>query len=202
MDESHDFVATKYDSNGVPPDFGMCLFVSNLEHGESYPELVYSYLRLSFLPAGFLRCFFSQKFSASKTNDPTGNPGPSIELASPSEHCPISIPHGHHDDGDDVQEHDEDHESILESGVDPAMTTTTQRSVDKTTATSPVSLLRECAVCLEAFCDNDEICTSNNPDCPHVFHRTCIHSWLMRQEECPCCRRPYLQFDPLEEILF
>ena len=72
-------------------------------------------------------------------------------------------------------------------------------------ATQEISMaslsVRECAVCLEAFCQNDEICTSNNPECPHVFHVNCMHSWLLRQEECPCCRRPYLKFDPTQEIL-
>ena len=105
-----------------------------------------------------------------------------------------TIPHGDDDD-------DNDEEFMIDS-EDP--TTPPQPATIPTTTTTTTpgsSILRECAVCLEAFCDNDDICTSNNPDCPHVFHRSCMHSWLMRQEECPCCRRPYLQFDPLEEIM-
>jgi hypothetical protein len=55
--------------------------------------------------------------------------------------------------------------------------------------------LRNCAVCLEEFMPSDLICTSNNPECDHVYHRHCIFNWLLKNEDCPCCRRDYLAYD-------
>ena len=56
--------------------------------------------------------------------------------------------------------------------------------------------IRNCAICLEVFVPNDVICTSNNPDCDHIYHHECIFNWLLKNEDCPCCRRDYLTFEP------
>jgi len=50
---------------------------------------------------------------------------------------------------------------------------------------------RECSICLSSFRADDYVCMSNNPECRHVFHRACIHPWLMEHEDCPCCRQLY-----------
>jgi len=52
-----------------------------------------------------------------------------------------------------------------------------------------------CAICLDAYKDGDMVCTSNNPECGHRFHRECMEDWLQKHEECPCCRRSYLHKD-------
>lgn len=57
--------------------------------------------------------------------------------------------------------------------------------------------IRNCAICFEMFVPNDAICTSNNPDCNHVYHHECIFNWLLKNEDCPCCRRDYLAFEPI-----
>lgn len=54
---------------------------------------------------------------------------------------------------------------------------------------------QQCAICIEKFHPGEEICRSHNRDCPHVFHRSCISSWLLSHEDCPCCRRKYLDFE-------
>jgi Ring finger domain len=49
-----------------------------------------------------------------------------------------------------------------------------------------------CSICLEDFCDGDEICESYN--CRHQFHMNgCMSKWLLGHDECPVCRRDYLQ---------
>jgi hypothetical protein len=49
-----------------------------------------------------------------------------------------------------------------------------------------------CAICLNEYKEQEEICWSQNPDCEHCFHHKCIEIWLARHDECPCCRNSYL----------
>jgi hypothetical protein len=51
-----------------------------------------------------------------------------------------------------------------------------------------------CAICLVKYQDGDEICWAANKQCNHVFHKACITQWLLRHEECPCCRTHFLSF--------
>lgn len=51
-----------------------------------------------------------------------------------------------------------------------------------------------CAICLNEYKDDDEVCLSNNRYCNHFFHRACITEWLVTHEECPCCRHFFLFF--------
>ncbi|KAE9621030.1 hypothetical protein Lal_00019946 [Lupinus albus] len=44
----------------------------------------------------------------------------------------------------------------------------------------------ECAVCLNDFKDYDSLRLL--PKCNHVFHPSCIHSWLCSHVTCPVCR--------------
>mmetsp|Transcript_44272 Transcript_44272/g.106648 ORF Transcript_44272/g.106648 Transcript_44272/m.106648 type:complete len:429 (-) Transcript_44272:63-1349(-) len=53
-----------------------------------------------------------------------------------------------------------------------------------------------CAICVTAYKPDDEICWSNNHQCHHCFHKECIQEWLLRHEECPCCRLPFLVMPP------
>ena len=60
---------------------------------------------------------------------------------------------------------------------------------------------RSCAICfhtLSSSLKNHErqqqqrVCRSNNPDCPHVFHEMCMIPWLQQSNECPICRQTYV----------
>lgn len=51
-----------------------------------------------------------------------------------------------------------------------------------------------CTICFNPYEAGDEICWSNNPQCNHMFHKDCIEEWLLRHDECPCCRLNYLVF--------
>ena len=50
----------------------------------------------------------------------------------------------------------------------------------------------ECQICLADFQVGDKICWSNNPECVHTFHIACLEPWLMKHDQCPLCRAPYL----------
>ena len=49
-----------------------------------------------------------------------------------------------------------------------------------------------CAICLQAYEHGDEICMSSNSSCCHVFHSECLGKWLLRHDDCPCCRQKYM----------
>jgi Ring finger domain len=49
-----------------------------------------------------------------------------------------------------------------------------------------------CAICLDRFKDGEDICSAQNKLCPHEFHLECIFPWLLKSQDCPCCRRDYL----------
>jgi len=52
-----------------------------------------------------------------------------------------------------------------------------------------------CTICLTQYIPGDSVVWSINPRCNHVFHETCITSWLARKRKhplCPCCRQPFL----------
>jgi len=42
----------------------------------------------------------------------------------------------------------------------------------------------ECAICLEDFCDGEELIRL---PCLHRFHSSCCRNWLTRQSKCPLC---------------
>jgi len=51
-----------------------------------------------------------------------------------------------------------------------------------------------CAICLTAYQPQCYVSWSPNKECQHAFHRDCILTWLLKQDEplCPCCRRPFI----------
>lgn len=53
--------------------------------------------------------------------------------------------------------------------------------------------MEQCAICLADFANGDEISWSQNKQCHHMFHQNCVLRWLLKHEDCPCCRRPYLK---------
>ncbi|XP_010508588.1 PREDICTED: RING-H2 finger protein ATL40-like [Camelina sativa] len=59
----------------------------------------------------------------------------------------------------------------------------------------------ECAVCLSLLEDNDT--ARMLPNCKHVFHVSCVDTWLTAQSTCPVCRNevepsPRLEPEPRE----
>ncbi|PIN19855.1 hypothetical protein CDL12_07478 [Handroanthus impetiginosus] len=46
----------------------------------------------------------------------------------------------------------------------------------------------ECAVCLSAFEEGEEL--RQLPKCKHSFHAPCIDMWLYSHMDCPLCRSP------------
>lgn len=58
-----------------------------------------------------------------------------------------------------------------------------------------------CAICLSAFADGQEVCSSKHKVCNHEFHLDCMVQWLQtRRSElaCPLCRAPYTTNDTLD----
>ena len=53
-----------------------------------------------------------------------------------------------------------------------------------------------CAICLDRFKNGEDICCAQNQECPHEFHLECLFPWLLKSQDCPCCRRDYLSIDP------
>ncbi|CAB9522902.1 E3 ubiquitin-protein ligase [Seminavis robusta] len=49
-----------------------------------------------------------------------------------------------------------------------------------------------CILCNEVFEDEQTFVESNNPQCAHIFHKTCIDKWLGIQNTCPICNQPYV----------
>ncbi|XP_051126464.1 RING-H2 finger protein ATL3-like [Andrographis paniculata] len=47
--------------------------------------------------------------------------------------------------------------------------------------------LTECAICLADFADGEQVRVL--PQCGHVFHVTCIDTWLGSHSSCPSCRQ-------------
>ena len=64
-----------------------------------------------------------------------------------------------------------------------------ERSVGSCIENDP---LHSCSICFGKFDKEELVCQSNDPDCPHIYHKECMEEWLMKNDQCPICRRPYL----------
>ncbi|KAG7350510.1 ring-like zinc finger domain containing protein [Nitzschia inconspicua] len=54
----------------------------------------------------------------------------------------------------------------------------------------------DCRICLESFQVHDRLIWSDNPECTHAFHVTCLTEYFARlghkvTPSCPCCRQPF-----------
>lgn len=56
-----------------------------------------------------------------------------------------------------------------------------------------------CSICLSDYEVGDIVCWSSNEECNHAFHKECIMDWLIRNQNCPCCRLPYVKFPEQQE---
>lgn len=62
--------------------------------------------------------------------------------------------------------------------------------------------MHSCTICLDTYKKDDDICTSLNGQCSHIFHFKCIQGWLLTRDSCPMCRVNYLCEDiELGEII-
>lgn len=52
--------------------------------------------------------------------------------------------------------------------------------------------LSSCSICLEPYLIGQDVSWSRDMQCRHVFHHECVVEWLMKHDECPCCRSQYL----------
>lgn len=59
-----------------------------------------------------------------------------------------------------------------------------------------------CGICLCEYEEGEEICWSSNIECTHLFHKDCIVEWLMRHDDCPCCRCDYLTISREKSLKF
>lgn len=52
-----------------------------------------------------------------------------------------------------------------------------------------------CAICFEPFANGDLVCQAKNQACSHMFHASCLTTWLVSKEHecmhCPMCRANY-----------
>ena len=64
-----------------------------------------------------------------------------------------------------------------------------------------------CAICLEAYRQNETVVWSSNIDCSHAFHQDCMLDYLMIKKlkgkdtvvsPCPCCRQAFMDLSPEE----
>ena len=49
-----------------------------------------------------------------------------------------------------------------------------------------------CVICNEPYMPGQLVYESNNPQCGHQFHKTCMDKWLQFQNSCPTCNDPFV----------
>ena len=73
-----------------------------------------------------------------------------------------------------------------EEGEKPSTTTSSMCSAEGGLA---------CPICFEEFQLGDVVSLSPNRECLHVFHHECIKEWLLRNINCPICRKVCIHTD-------
>ncbi|EEF43329.1 ring finger protein, putative [Ricinus communis] len=68
-----------------------------------------------------------------------------------------------------------------------------------TTKNGKQSIIKDCAVCLLEFEENDYVRTL--PVCSHAFHVDCIDIWLRSHANCPLCRARIFQTSPFVPVM-
>lgn len=53
---------------------------------------------------------------------------------------------------------------------------------------------RECQICMDEIKVGDKVAWSLK-GCDHVYHFSCIQSWLLKKSDCPSCRQPMIPVD-------
>ena len=76
---------------------------------------------------------------------------------------------------------------------------TAQESEASPSDTRTGGTLQPCHICLEKFQVDDTVAWSNVSQCKHTFHKACIEEWMMKHEDCPCCRAETLHLPRPDE---
>jgi len=50
-----------------------------------------------------------------------------------------------------------------------------------------------CSICLEPFESEEEVAWSKHMKCQHIFHADCLEQWLMKHDDCPICRKTFIE---------
>jgi len=56
---------------------------------------------------------------------------------------------------------------------------------------------KTCFICLERYKVGESIVWSTNKECCHSYHKDCMVRWLMDHDDCPLCRKDYLNIRPV-----
>ena len=57
----------------------------------------------------------------------------------------------------------------------------------------------ECPICLEVFEEGEVLSRSQKRKCHHRFHAEYLEPWLMKHDDCPCCRLVFIDESTLLE---
>jgi hypothetical protein len=101
--------------------------------------------------------------------------------------------------------------SAAESGGDAATNGTTIEELsrpvspdsndeDATAAQTVERLFPSCVICLQPFVNGEAVVAPVREDCHHIFHKSCINTWLIRHDDCPYCRRDLFHFDDSVQV--
>jgi Ring finger domain len=63
----------------------------------------------------------------------------------------------------------------------------------ESTMSSKDSPCPTCLICFDDFVYGEDIGISQNAACLHRFHVRCIFEWLLKSQDCPCCRRDFFR---------
>lgn len=84
----------------------------------------------------------------------------------------------------------------LEERAGPLTKTRTAQEIEKNilSYTVPQELMGECCqICQEDYLPVEILAGSKNEECLHQFHLHCVTEWLVKNDECPICRRSYFE---------
>jgi Ring finger domain len=90
------------------------------------------------------------------------------------------------------KDNDDDAEDISNASSDALGEDVNESSSSVVSEANSENLVACCCICLEPYQEGDIVAWSNSSteDCLHVFHRDCIHLWLVnpKHNDCPSCR--------------
>ena len=107
---------------------------------------------------------------------------------------PISQPSGFHKESSDDQQVLPDRKLKDDIHVSSMRSLRSAMGIQNE-STSSLYSPKVCPICMETYKVGEEIAWSKNEDCCHAFHLDCISEWLMDNDDCPMCRRAFLEVD-------
>jgi Ring finger domain len=81
-----------------------------------------------------------------------------------------------------------DCELVAETVVDTSTTGLKPENVNVNNPPAFLNVADECCICLEKFQHNESL--TSLPRCQHIFHPTCVGSWILQRKKnvCPFCK--------------